>query len=95
MLCNIIFKLIINFIIYIEGSINIFRVYINIIGPLFRFDCTNFKDLLVIKIINYNEILKNGPPSYACHLPCECDYLSNFQLPHIYHIFIFKTHFLI
>jgi hypothetical protein len=23
--------------------------------------------------------LKNGQSSYACFLPCECDYLSNFQ----------------
>ncbi len=46
------------FIIYIEGSINIFVVYISIIKPLSHFDCTNFKTSLVIKMINYNEILK-------------------------------------
>ncbi len=45
-----------NFIIYIEGSMNIFIVYIGIIGPQFHFDYTNFKVQLVIKIINFNEI---------------------------------------
>jgi hypothetical protein len=78
MLCNII-KLIINFIIYIEGSMNIFIIYIGIIGPQFHFDCTNFKVSLVIKIINFNEIKKKGPSSYVCHLLCGCDLLSNFQ----------------
>ncbi len=58
MLCNIIFKIIINFIIYVEGSMNIFKVYIDIIGPLFCFDYTNFKASLVIKIINFNKIKK-------------------------------------
>jgi hypothetical protein len=56
MLCNIILKIIMNFIIYIEGSMNIFIVYIGIIGPQFHFDYTNFKVQLVIKIINFNEI---------------------------------------
>jgi hypothetical protein len=54
MLCKIIFKIIINFI--IEGSI--FIIHIGIIGPLFHFDYTNFKVSLVIKIINFNEIKK-------------------------------------
>jgi hypothetical protein len=48
MLYNIIFKIIINFIAYIEGSMNIFIVYIGIIGLQFCFDYTNFKASLVI-----------------------------------------------
>ncbi len=79
MLCNIIQIIIINFIIYIERSMNIFIVYISIIRPLSRFDYINFKVSLIIKIFNFNDFFKNGPFSYACHLPCECDYLSNFQ----------------
>jgi hypothetical protein len=35
---------------------NIFRIYISRIGPLFHFDYINFKASLVIKIINFNEI---------------------------------------
>jgi hypothetical protein len=58
MLCKIIFKIVKNFIIYIEGSMNIFIVYIGIIGPQLRFDCTNFKTSLSIKIINFNGIKK-------------------------------------
>jgi len=36
------------------------------------FDYTNFKASLIIEIINF-KVIKNGPFSYACHLPCECD----------------------
>jgi hypothetical protein len=54
----ILYYLLKKFITYIEGSMNIFRRYINIIGPLFHFDYTNFKALLVIKTINFNEIKK-------------------------------------
>ncbi len=43
---------------------NIFIVYIGIIRPLFCFDCTNLKVLLVIKIINFNVIKKW--PIYLC-----------------------------
>jgi hypothetical protein len=93
MLCNFILFFL-KFILYIEGSINIFMVYIGIIGPMLsHFDCTNFKVLLVIKIINFNENLKNSPSSHACHLPCECDYLSKNYLPHIYRIFNEKIQF--
>jgi len=56
MLCNIIFKIITNLIIYIEGSMGIFIIYNGIIKPLFRFDYTDFKAWLIIKIINFNEI---------------------------------------
>ncbi len=57
MLCNIFIKKII-FIIYIERSMGIFIIYIGIIKSLFRFDCTNFKVSLVIKIINFIKIKK-------------------------------------
>jgi hypothetical protein len=87
MLCSIIFKIIINFIIYIEGSMSIFIIYIGIIGPQSHFDCTNFRASLVIKIINFNEIKKIGPSSYACHLLCGCDFLSKFQFTtHLLHL---------
>jgi hypothetical protein len=56
MLCNNIFKIIINFVIYIEGAMNIFVIYISIIGSISHFDCTNFKVSLVIIIINVNGI---------------------------------------
>jgi len=46
------------FITYIEGFMNIIRIYFNIIGPLSHFDDTNFKASLVIKIIIFNEIKK-------------------------------------
>ncbi len=58
MLWNTIFKITINFIIYIERSMNIFIIYIGIIGPQSRFDYTSFKASSIIKIINFNEILK-------------------------------------
>ncbi len=73
MSCNFIFKIIIHFIIYMEGSKGKFIIYIGIIGPLSCFDCINFKASLIIKIINFIGIKKWPPSSYACHLPCECD----------------------
>jgi len=64
-------------------------VYIGIIGPMLsHFDCTNFKVLLAIKIINLNENLKNNPFRYACHLPYECDYLSKkLFTTHLLHLY--------
>jgi hypothetical protein len=56
MLCNILFKIIINFIIYIEKFMGIFIVYIGIKGSLSHFDYIDFKDSLVIKIIDFNRI---------------------------------------
>jgi hypothetical protein len=47
MLYHIILIIIKNFIIYIEGSMNIFILYIGIIGPLFHFDYINFKASLI------------------------------------------------
>jgi hypothetical protein len=84
MLCN--FFKIINFIFYIERSMNILIIYIDIIRPFSCFDCTNFMVSLIIKIINFNEI-KNGPSNYACHLLCGCDFLTIFQFnTHLSHL---------
>jgi hypothetical protein len=58
MLFNIIFKIVINFIIYIEGSMNKFIVYIGIIEPWSHFDYTSFRTSSIIKIISFNEIKK-------------------------------------
>jgi len=90
MLCNIIL-ITINFIIYIEGSMSIYIMYINITWPLSRFDCTRFKVSLLIKLIDFNEFFKKFHPNMFCHLPCECDYLSNFQFTtHLSHICLKK-----
>jgi len=83
MLCNII-KIIINFIIYIEGSMNIFIVYIGIMGPQSHFDCTNFKVSLVIKIINFNEIKKKAHLAMLVIFYVVVIYCQNFNLPHIF-----------
>ncbi len=64
---------------------NIFTIYIGIIKPLFCFDCTNFKVSVIIKIINFNEILKNGLFNFI---------YQNFKLSHIYLIIVEKNHFL-
>jgi hypothetical protein len=40
--CNVIFKIKINFNIYIERSMGVFIIYIDIIRPLFHFDYINF-----------------------------------------------------
>jgi hypothetical protein len=49
-------QIIINLIIYIEGSTCILIICIGIIGPLSHFDYINFKVSLIIKIINFNGI---------------------------------------
>jgi hypothetical protein len=49
-------KITINFIIYIEGSMCIFIVYVSLIGPLFHFDYLNFKGSIIIRVINFSEI---------------------------------------
>jgi hypothetical protein len=94
MLCSIIILNKINFIIYIEGSMTIFIIYIGITRPQSHFDGTKFGALLVIKIINFNEIKK------IAHLVMFVIFYVNvitcqiFNLPHIYHIFAKKSHFL-
>jgi hypothetical protein len=93
MLCNII-KLIINFIIYIEGSMNIFIIYIGIIGPQSHFDCTNFKVSLVIKIINFNEIKKKAHLAMLVIFYVDVIYYQIFNLPHFFCIFVENNYFL-
>ncbi len=92
-LCIIIKIIIINFIIYIERSMNIFIIYIGIIGPLSHFDYTNFKVSSVVKIINFNEI-KNLANQLCLSSSMRMWLLVKFLIYHIYHIFVEKTHFL-
>ncbi len=94
MLFNIIFKIIINFIIYVEGTMNIFIIYIGIIRPHSRFDCTNFRASLVIKIINFNENLKIAHIAMLVIFYVDVFFCQIFNLPHIYDIFAEKNHFL-
>jgi hypothetical protein len=93
MLCSIIF-LIKCFIIYIEISMNIFIIYIGIIGPKFHFDYINFRVSLVIKIINFNEIKKMAHLVMLVIFYVDVIFCKTFNLPHIYHIFAEKNHFL-
>jgi hypothetical protein len=92
MLCKIIFKMIINFI--IEGSMSIFIVHIGIIMPLFHFDHINFKVSSVIKIINFNEIKKMAHLVKLVIFHVNVITCEIFNLPPIYCIFARKTHFL-
>jgi hypothetical protein len=73
---------------------NIFIVYIGIIGPLFCFDYTNFKVSLVIKIINFNGIKKMTCQVMLVTFHVNVIICQNFNLPHIYCIFDEKNHFL-
>jgi len=73
---------------------NIFMVYIGIIGPMLsHFDCTNFKVLLVIKIINFNENLKNTHLLMLVIFHVNVITCQNIYLPHIYRIFNEKIQF--
>jgi hypothetical protein len=80
----IIFKIIINFIIYIEESMSIFIIYIDIIGTKFCFDYINFKVSLVIKIINFNGMKKNSHLTMLVIFYVNVITCRNFNLPHIY-----------
>jgi hypothetical protein len=68
----------------------IFIIYTSIIRPLFCFDYTNFKVSLIIRIINFNGILK------VAHLVMLVIFHVNvvtcqiFNFPHMYHIFVGK-----
>jgi hypothetical protein len=72
---------------------NIFILYIDIIGPLSCFDYTNFKVSLVIKIINFNEISKMAHLVMIVILHVNVITCEIFNLPHIYHIFVEKLIF--
>jgi hypothetical protein len=87
-------KKIINSIIYIEGSMCIIIIYIGIIGPLSHFDYTNFKVSLIIKIINFNEILNMAHLVIIVIFHVNVITYQIFNLSHIYHIFVENPHFL-
>jgi len=72
---------------------NIFKIYIGIIRPLFNFDCINFKASLVIKIINFNGIKKRAHLAMLVIFHVNVIICQNFNLPHICHIFVEKIHF--
>jgi hypothetical protein len=72
----------------------IFIVYIGIIRPLSRFDYTNFKVSLVIRIINFHAIKKMAHVVILIIFHVNVIICQIFNLPHIYHIFVEKTHFL-
>ncbi len=72
----------------------IFIVYIGIIKPLSRFDYITFKVSLVIKIMNFNGILKMAHLAVLVIFHVNVITYQIFNLPHIYHIFVEKTHFL-
>ncbi len=86
MLCNIILKIIIFFIIYIEGSMGIFIVYIGIIGPWPHFNYTNFKVSLVIKVINFSGIKKMTHLAMLVIFHVNVITCQNFNLPHSSHL---------
>ncbi len=72
---------------------NIFIIYIGIIGPQSCFDCTDIKASLVIKIININEIKKMAHLSMLVISYVDVNFCQIFNLSHIYCIFVEKTHF--
>jgi hypothetical protein len=73
---------------------NIFILYIDIIGPLSCFDYTNFNISLVIKLINFNENFKMAHLAMLVIFHVNVITCQMFNLSHIYHIFVEKTHFL-
>jgi hypothetical protein len=93
MLCNTILIIIINVIIYIEGSMCIFIIYIDIIGPLFHFNCIIFKASL-IKIINFSGIQNMAHLAMFFIFHVIVIICQNFNLPHIYRIFAKNISFL-
>jgi len=72
---------------------NVFTIYIGIIRPFF-FYCTNFKVLIVIKIINFNEIKKMVCLAMLVIFHVNVISYQNFNLPHIYSIIVEKNQFL-
>ncbi len=86
-------QIIINFIIYIEGSMGIFIIYIGIIGPLSHLDCIDFKGSLVIKIINFNGISNLAYLVMLVIFHMNMIICQIFNFPHIYPIFAEKKSF--
>ncbi len=91
---NITIIVIISLIIYIEISMGIFIMYINIIRSLSRCDYTNFKFSLVIKIISFNGIKNMAHLAMVVIFHVNVITCQNFDLPHIYRILVEKNHFL-
>jgi hypothetical protein len=71
----------------------IFIIFIGIIGPMFHFDCTNFKVSLVIKIINVNEIKNIAHLVMLVIFHVDVFTCQIFNLAHMYHIFVRNTFF--
>jgi hypothetical protein len=86
MLHNIILKIIIFFIIYIERSMGIFIIYIGIIGSLSHFNYINFKVSLVIKVINFSGIKKMTHLIMLVNFHVNVVTCQNFNLPHLLHL---------
>jgi hypothetical protein len=86
MLHNIILKIIIFFIIYIEASMGIFIVYIGMIGSLSHFNYINFKVSLVIKVIYFSEIFKMTHLAMLVDFHVNVVTCQNFNLPHLSHL---------
>ncbi len=70
---------------------SIFIIYICIIGPQSPFDYTNFKASLIIKIINFNEILKMAHLTMLVIFYVDVISCQIFNLPHVYCIFAGKN----
>jgi hypothetical protein len=83
-----------NFIIYIQGYMGIFMVVIGIIGPLSHFDYCKIKASLVIKIINFNQVLNMVQSIMLVIFHMNVITCQIFNLPNIYRIFVRKPHFL-
>ncbi len=73
---------------------SVFIKYIGIIGPRSCFDYINFRASLVIKIINFNENLKMAHLAMLVIFYVDVISCQNFNLPHIYCIFVGKNSFL-
>jgi hypothetical protein len=86
MLHNIILIIIIFFIIYIEGSMGIFIVYIGIIGSLFHLNYINSNFSLVIKVIKFSGILKLTHLAMLVNFHMNVVTYQNFNLPHLSHL---------
>ncbi len=81
-LCNIILKKS-NFIIYIEGPLSIYIIYIGIIRPQSCLESTKFRASLVIEIINFNEIKKTAHLAMLVIFYVDVIFSQIFNLPHI------------
>jgi hypothetical protein len=66
---------------------DIFIVYIGIIGLLFHFDCINFEASLGIKIINFNWVENMIDLAMLVIFHVNVIICQHFNLPQIYHIF--------